>query len=270
MKKIIFALIFVGAVLVLPSIFVLAARTDRGAAFDLPEQAGIYEVSGRPDLKLRVFVHPIRPDRSADSALAATVCNLSDSDSSAVVGPAGWHLPAVWTYNLNPTGVPSAIATTNWPIITANSFDPWSDALSGRVSIARGLDSSKTRAALDNTHLVTWGRTNGSALGITYVWYNRTTGVVTDLDTILNKKFTWAWSDPATWPALTAPGTTCAHQNAYDAQAVLTHEIGHWFGLDDEYASNFVDNTMYGYGTKMETKPDTLTTGDLAGLNALY
>ena len=92
-----------------------------------------------------------------------------------------------------------------------------------------------------------------------------------ELDTIMNNKFKWAWSDPATWAS--QPGYisgTCAYQGVYDAQDILTHELGHWYGLDDEYATNYLYNTMFGYGYTGQTNADTLTTGDIAGIKSIY
>jgi hypothetical protein len=51
---------------------------------------------------------------------------------------------------------------------------------------------------------------------------------------------------------------------------VLTHEQGHWLGLDDVYTTAYVNNTMYGTGSRGDLKPDTLTTGDVAGAAAIY
>ena len=82
----------------------------------------------------------------------------------------------------------------------------------------------------------------------------------------MNKRFNWYWSDPSSWPA----GQICAYEGVYDAQNILTHELGHTIGLDDEYESSYINNTMYGYGSKGETKKNTLTTGDKNGALTLY
>jgi hypothetical protein len=50
----------------------------------------------------------------------------------------------------------------------------------------------------------------------------------------------------------------------------MTHELGHWFGMDDVYDAKYSANTMFGYGGKGQTFADTLTTGDIIGVQALY
>jgi hypothetical protein len=110
--------------------------------------------------------------------------------------------------------------------------------------------------------VVTWGRTSGTALGVTYTWYNPSTGEVAEVDTVLNSKFAWSWTPFST--------DACVNSATYDAQNILTHEVGHWMGLNDEYTADFANNTMYGYGSKAEIKKDTLTSGDSMGLRVIY
>lgn len=241
----------------------------------LPEQAGLYAVPGHPNLMLRVFVYHGKPDGVGNGkpapAAPTLVCQstaVADPNSTAVVPGAGWTLPSSWTYNLNLASVPSAVGSSNLVTVADNGFDAWlgvSD-VNAAVNITRGSDTLITRAQYDGQNIVTWGRTSGSALATTYIWYNTTTHVAVEIDTIMNQKFTWYWSNPTSWPA----NQTCAYSGVYDAQNILTHELGHTFGLDDTYTSPYVNNTMYGYGSKGETKKNTLTTGDASGVAVLY
>ena len=82
----------------------------------------------------------------------------------------------------------------------------------------------------------------------------------------MNRRTSWGWSDPSDWP----DGQTCALDGVYDAQNILTHELGHTMGLDDHYDAPYENNTMYGYGSRTETKKNTLTTGDITGVSKLY
>lgn len=254
---------------VLISVLILSAGLSFKAvlADNLPDQEGTYDVPGHSNLKLKVFVYRQKAGKPNPSS---PVCNLADPDSLNIVGSAGWKLPSgTWTYALNTSSVPSSVGSGNLSIMSSSAFSRWSDAALGKVLFAK--DSSNTtvnRAVLDGKNVITWGAAPGSALAITYIWYDTTTGFATEVDTIMNKKFVWSWSDPNKW---LDPSTTCALSGAYDAQDILTHELGHWLGLNDMYdASNYQNATMYGYGSKAEIKKDTLSTGDILGIRAIY
>jgi len=158
--------------------------------------------------------------------------------------------------------VPSTISPNLGTIIN-NSFAVWENALptGSGVTLAYDGPTSANRAVYDRQNIIAWGRTSGSALGVTYIWYQN--GIAIELDTIMNEKFSWGWANQSTNPL-------CAYSNVYDAQNILTHELGHWFGLNDHYTADYVNNTMYGYGSKGEVKKDTLTAGDIAGINLIY
>lgn len=222
----------------------------------IPEIDGDYPDPVNHNVRVRVFVHKAK----AKQAAAAIAC--ADPDSTSTTGSAGWKLPSGnWTYNLNPSSVPLSVGAVNLPTIANNGFSQWQSAES-TVLLVRGTDTTKTRSSYDRQNIIAWGRANGSALGVTYVRYYTSSGLVVDVDTIMNKKFAWNWNG--------GDSTTCGNPNTYDAQNILTHEQGHWLGLDDEYDGGFMDNTMFGYGSKGETKKNTLTTGDRAGIAAIY
>lgn len=235
----------------------------------LPESEGVYDVPGHSNLKLKVFVHREKLTKSKPSS---TICNLNDPDSGSVVASAGWHLPlGTWTYTLNLSSVPASVGSANLAVMSVDAFSKWSDATGAlnKVVFSRNLsDTAINRAVLDGKNIISWGSAPGTALAITYIWYDKITGLATEVDTIMNKKFTWSWSNPLSWTDLS---TTCAISNAYDAQDILTHELGHWLGLDDMYdASNYQNATMFGYGSKAEIKKDTLSTGDILGISSIY
>lgn len=234
----------------------LAKNEDSGDQ-EIPEVDGIYDVPGHANMKVRVIVHHAKPARPEPVIVCATT---NDPGSDAFVGATGWKLPSSFSYNLNPLSAPSALQS-QVEDLTARSFAAW-DSVTDRISISRGNDTFTTNKGLDGKNLVAWGRPSGSALAVTYTWYYPSTGEVVEIDTIMNKKFAWSWTPYDIY--------TCVDANAYDAQNIMTHEIGHWFGLNDFYTSNYVDNTMFGYGSKAELKKDTLTTGDIAGLAAIY
>jgi hypothetical protein len=269
MKKIIFT-VLVFSVFLAAGIAIAQGAAKNSQQDDLeytiPEQDGTYDVPGRPELKVRVFVHnpKAKPEPIVSPALT---CGLSDPNSDAIVDPGGWYLPkGTWVYRLNTNSVPFSVGSGNLSNIAQLGFSAWSDAISNKVTFTAGSPTSATRANLDGQNIIAWGRTSGSALAVTYTWYYTSgllKGQVAEVDTIMNLKFNWSWT-PFNLKNL------CASTNSYDAQDILTHELGHWVGLNDEYTSAYTDNTMYGYGSKAEVKKDTLTTGDASGVSAIY
>lgn len=224
-------------------------------ANEIPEKNGDYPEPGNKRVRVRVFVH-----QPKDSLSAAASCE--DPDSEAVVHKTNWKLPAgSWIYNLNSSSVPSSVGQSNLATIVGSSFEKWQEA-QNKVSFNRGNNTSKTKSSFDRLNIIAWGRTSGQALAVTYIRYYTSTGLVVDVDTIMNKKYPWSWT--AYLPGL------CGKSNSYDAQAVLTHEEGHWLGLDDEYEASYFNNTMYGIGYKGDLKSDTLTIGDKNGVAAIY
>lgn len=258
-RKLLTVLILIAGLFLITSI----SATAQKPAQEIPEQEGIYDVSEKPGLKVRVFVYKYKgkpegvgkPDKNQE----AIVCDLQDPDTTTVVGATGWKLPYDWTYNLNPSSVPSSVGSGNLPKIALDSFSAWSTP-SG-VTFKKGEDTTATKYGLDGINLISWGRSGSNALAVTYTWYYPSTGSVVEIDTIMNSKYKWSWSDYS---------TGCADSEKYDAQNILTHELGHWMGLNDHYSNDYVDATMYGYGSTGEIKKDTLTIGDISGINLIY
>lgn len=241
-------IIFLLAFFLLFAPFVVSAQKPED--WEPPDKNGVYDVPGKQNLKVRVFVHE-PPNKSYSQEFC------TDDGSSAEVGAAGWHLPPTWDWYLNTDSAPSSIKS-NLKTIADYAYATWQSQLSGKVNLNYAGLTTISRKAYDGINIVAWGRTSGNALGVTYTWYYPDTGLAAETDTIMNKKFTWGWDK------------NLCDNSYYDAQNILTHELGHWVGLDDEYTGAYVNNTMYGYGSKFEIKKDTLTTGDIDGVKAIY
>lgn len=219
----------------------------------IPEKNGDYAVPGRPNLRVRVFVHEPREKPTPSSA---AICE--DNPSSAVVGATGWKLGSNVSYKVNQSSLPSSIASMNLANVASTSFGKWIGSInpaSSRPNLSYAGLTPKTKKALDFENIITWGKTQGDALGVTYVWYYTATKLVADVDTIMNQRFSWSLA--------------CS-PDSYNAEDILVHELGHWFGLNDHKTASYVDNTMYGYGSKAEIKKITLEAGDKAGIDLIY
>ena len=221
---------------------------------NIPERNGDYSVPGRSDVRVRVFVHEPKERPTTSSTLAVCL----DPASSAVVGATGWKLPnGDWKYKVNTSSAPSTVGGSNFQAITQDGFNTWTASISSSSKPKLVADGTtlKTRNALDFENIITWGKTKGDALGVTYVWYYTATKLVADVDTIMNQRFPWSLACSA---------------DSYNAEDILVHELGHWFGLNDKYTASYADNTMFGYGSKAETKKITPTQGDIDGINNIY
>jgi len=65
-------------------------------------------------------------------------------------------------------------------------------------------------------------------------------------------------------------GDVTANPTVMDYQNILTHELGHAAGLNDQYSSDCSEVTMYGYGTEGEIKKRDLAPQDITGIKELY
>ena len=213
---------------------------------------------GKDTIKLKVFIHYPNPGKPAP---APGVCYPTANETN-TYGLTGWKHSGTVTYRVNYASIPSSVANAK-AAITA-SYKVWDDKAGG-VAFIEGATTTATRYKLDGINLVAWGSVSASgAIAVTYTWYNSVTKVVVEQDIIMNVKLPWAHTDASN------PDATCGVLTAYEVQNILTHEVGHVFGLDDLYDSADQDLTMYGYGAKGELKKETLGRGDLAGMAALY
>src|SRR4030043_708207 len=102
------------------------AKNDKN--IDIPEQDGVYDVPGHPEMKVRVFVHHIGKGKPVPPT-PVWQCGLDDPQSLAVVDMEAWHLPTSWVYNLNPSSVPSSVGGGNLFTIVENGFNEWENAV---------------------------------------------------------------------------------------------------------------------------------------------
>lgn len=210
-------------------------------------------------IKLKVYVHYPKPGKPQPQP---GVCDPTQNETSNY-GLAGWKRSGTVTYRVNYSSIPSTVVNPQ-PAIT-NSFEVWEQHTGGKVNFVEGAPTTLTRYARDGVNLVAWGRVSASgAIAVTYTWYNATTGEAVEQDVIMNSKLPWKQT------YVSNPDAVCGDLYAYDVQNILTHEVGHWVGLDDLYDDVDQDLTMYGYGDKGELKKVTLGLGDVKGMDALY
>jgi len=141
----------------------------------------------------------------------------------------------------------SAVVTT----ITA-SANAWDSETNATVFSYRGT-TIRSAGRRDNYNVVAWGAYGAGAIAVTYIWYRGSQ--ILETDTRMNTYYKWSLSGEA---------------SKMDIQNIMTHEFGHWVGLDDLYDDVDYWLTMYGYGDYGETYKRTLGLGDINGLEAWY
>lgn len=162
-----------------------------------------------------------------------------------------WNTSSV-TYRINTSGGPSGSLSA----IQA-SMQTWTDvSTSSFTFLYGGASTSSSCGSNDGVNRTCFGSMGSTGtLAINTIWYYTSTGRIVDTDIEFNTDYTYK---------------TDGSSNAYDVQGIATHEFGHSLSLADLYSSSDSDKTMYGYGSKGETKKRTLAQDDKNGITYLY
>jgi hypothetical protein len=179
--------------------------------------------------------------------------------------------PATWRENkLVLTVDPSYLALPYAREALAGAVQAWLTAVSElpEVEIVESATDSTTLSAAENEldHRISFApdgepRANG-ALAITLLTVNDDGKSVLDADIIIDGKH--CFTDVTTYPE----SVRLNRGNIYDLQNVITHELGHWFGLGENYVNT--EATMYAYVDPFETKKRDLTTSDIEATQLAY
>ncbi|MDA1259484.1 MAG: IPT/TIG domain-containing protein [Planctomycetota bacterium] len=140
----------------------------------------------------------------------------------------------------------------------SKAFESWEDASGSKIAFTRGADVTNGPSAAN--HVVMFDEINetgyfpnGSGIvALTPISYDVGTGTILDADVIFNAK-------DYTWSVNGAP-------NTFDVQDVITHELGHFIGLDHTPS---VTGTMWPYVSFNQWLHRTLTLDDRNGAIAL-
>lgn len=186
-------------------------------------------------------------------------------------GPSGSATPARWDFsdfpvqwNLNPV-VGTNVSGGNVQEVVAAGFATWSAAPNTALALSRGPDSQASGPAFDGINLVCFTCStdfnSDGTLAVTFTTTangpgaddkhgskSRFAGQILDADILFN---------PAVKFTMDGSGGS-------DLQTVLTHEIGHFLGLDH---SAVVKAIMFPYAPPLER---TLSSDDVAAISTLY
>jgi hypothetical protein len=155
-------------------------------------------------------------------------------------------------YMINPAGATGFTSEEIAKVVTT-STNTWDEETSARVFFYKG-ETSATAGVRDGNNVVDWGQySNNGVIAVTMIWSIGNRIVETDLR--MNTHYSWSLT---------------AEKEKMDIQSILTHEFGHWAGLNDLYKNKDYWLTMYGYANNGQDWKQTLGQGDINGLIAVY
>ena len=181
--------------------------------------------------------------------------NVIPSEDNSMENPDYKLLPFHWygtaRYWINPSNKYGFSELDVVKAITA-SANTWDEKTSATVFSYEGI-TSRSAGRRDNFNVVAWGRYRAGVIAVTYIWYIGSQ--ILETDTLMNNLYKWSLSGEA---------------GKMDVRNIMTHEFGHWCGLDDLYNDEDYWLTMYGYSSYGETYKRTLGLGDIKGLLEVY
>lgn len=170
-------------------------------------------------------------------------------------------------------GVVTLTVDKSFEKLDSKAFEALVGAVSAWQESADGLPTLVAQQGETNTigYNVDGGNTNtvyyepekaemaNGALAITVLTFDREAGQILDADIVVNGEHRFGVVDHM--------DSTDARR-AYDIQNVLTHELGHFLGLGEDYDDHSA--TMYAYSLPGETNKRDLNVRDTATIDHLY
>jgi hypothetical protein len=209
------------------------------------------EAKPEPIIDKLVFIH-----REKTPQVLAEMSAKAASSDKALYKWSGLHwdtLSINYFVNINAPGLDTTTAFDK----IKQSFETWDDVTSKEIFATATLSSTTFAGTQNNMNDVSFGSLIQGTIAVTFIWYNRSTKAVVEVDTIFNTYYQWSTSESGV-------------AGKMDLQNIATHEFGHWLVLDDLYTRPSSQQTMYGYSDYGETIKRDLASGDIAGILKIY
>jgi hypothetical protein len=163
-----------------------------------------------------------------------------------------FHWYSTISYYVNPTNTYSFSISAVVNAVTT-SAGTWDVETNYQVFSYKGT-TTRVAGQHDGFNVVSWGTySQANAIAVTFIWASGRRMVETDC--VMNVQFGWSLN---------------GESGKMDVQNIMTHEFGHWCGLNDLYKNKDYWLTMYGYADYGQTWKQTLGLGDINGLQRVY
>ncbi|PYS53345.1 MAG: hypothetical protein DMG13_13110 [Acidobacteria bacterium] len=202
---------------------------------------------------------------------------LSSTNSIVQIKWANGAFPIRW--QMNPAAGSNITGSRQQSDVVRESFQAWSAIPTATITFAEGpATAASVKPAYDGMNVITTNLTSSdwSALGVgsgvlaftIFSWADRGgPGVVDSLGRAVSFAGQMTEADIAFNPAYEFSTEATVPSDKVDFQSVVTHEIGHFLGLDH---SPIVASTMYWILDEGLSTPRTLWTDDIAGVSSIY
>jgi MYXO-CTERM domain-containing protein len=162
-------------------------------------------------------------------------------------------------YRIDPAGTPDITDGSFIPAVTA-AFQAWQAVSCTSISFMQGDWMGPKMEANDGLNHVFWKTQwteSPSDIALTYTYYRTADNVITDADITLNN-VNWKFTTDQTMVGMGTPAKV-------DLQTVVTHEAGHFVGLDHS-----TDPTAVMYGINNQPIKRVLAEDDIKAICFLY
>ena len=123
--------------------------------------------------------------------------------------------------------------------------------------------------SLDEIDFSESGIHGNMSLAVTMTFSNPKTNMITEADIIINEnKNTIALNEKTSENFFSCSGSVSESCAAYDLESVLVHEVGHFYGLDEDMTNP--SSSMYHCTSPCETHKRTLSKPDIDAIVSLY
>ena len=209
----------------------------------------VFAVQAKNDeVSLRIIELVHEEGNKKDNSNAILPSDDSMSNPNYKLLPFRWYTTAkIW---INPSNKYGFRASGVESVITS-SATTWDEKTTYDVFLYQ--TTSKDAGKFDGYNVVSFGAYRAGVIAVTYIWYKGDR--ILETDTRLNTFYKWSLT---------------GEKGKMDVQNIVTHEFGHWAGLDDLYSNTNYWLTMYGYADYGETYKRDLGLGDIYGLKKVY